>query len=100
MRKAGDRQSPVAGATRMNATNARLERGHEILRGFCDSNWIAGGESWIPVRRTPYRTEVGYALHVLNHNNPNLHRGWIRKHYPWGRRPCGWRFPVRPKSGP
>ena len=47
-----------AGATRGNATYARLEGEHEILRGFGDTNWIAGGEFWIPVRTTDEKTEA------------------------------------------
>jgi hypothetical protein len=193
VRKAGDRQLPVAGATRMNATYARLERDHEILRGFGDTNWIAGGEFWIPVRTTEdnnkkkaaltvvpsypayppelaytdqpstdhpamvtrekggsrvvyfaadvertcwqtghndliqlqhnairwllrgreslrltgdglveafaYKTEPGYAVHVLNYNNPNLHRGWIRKHYPVGAQTVRMEIPAQAEVG-
>lgn len=31
-----------------------------------------------------WETDPGFALHVLNYNNPHLHRGWMRAHYPIG----------------
>ncbi|HEU5080932.1 MAG TPA: alpha-amylase family protein [Opitutaceae bacterium] len=31
-----------------------------------------------------WETDPGYAVHLLNYNNPHLHRGWIRKQYPIG----------------
>jgi hypothetical protein len=168
IQRAGDRQPPMG-----NASMARIERRHEILRGFANTNWIAGAEFWLPVKAagdpvltvvpaytayppervyssTPHtqnpavviaekgrsrliyfpgdvertswqtghtdlsllldnsirwvlrgqspvsvtgdgvvelfawETEPGYAVHVLNYNNPNLHRGWLRKQYPVG----------------
>ncbi len=52
---------------------------------------------WITGNETPYsvagdglvetfgwETEAGYAVHVLNYNNPNAHRGSMRKSYPIG----------------
>jgi hypothetical protein len=31
-----------------------------------------------------WETEPGFAIHILNYNNPNMTRPWIRKHYPLG----------------
>ncbi|MGA2328893.1 MAG: alpha-amylase family protein [Bryobacteraceae bacterium] len=31
-----------------------------------------------------WETEPGFAIHILNYNNPNLTYGWLRRHYPIG----------------
>jgi hypothetical protein len=163
---------PVAGPNG-NGFYARIERPHEILQGFEDTNWIPGGAyripihapgepilsvvpaytayppelSYAPVDRTTepavvarepgasrllyfcgdvercawrtghtdlarllqnavrwlvrgeqpvavsgdgliecfaWETQPGFAVHLLNYTNPNLHRGWLRRHYPIG----------------
>jgi hypothetical protein len=40
-----------------------------------------------------WETGPGFALHVLNYNNPNLHRGSIRRHYPVGPQKVRWQLP-------
>jgi hypothetical protein len=29
-----------------------------------------------------WETWSGFAVHLLNYTNPNMHRGWLRRHYP------------------
>jgi hypothetical protein len=44
-----EHSGPVIG-TNGNAFYARIERPHEILRGFNDTNWIPGAENRLPVK--------------------------------------------------
>ncbi|MDR3699667.1 MAG: beta-galactosidase trimerization domain-containing protein [Candidatus Sulfopaludibacter sp.] len=165
-----------------NAFYARIERQHEILKGFTDTNWIPGAEYRLPVKAvdapvltvvpgyvsyppelsyppTPHttepavvirekgrsrlvyfpgdvdrtlwhsghtdisrllqnsvrwvlhgespvtiegsgvveafvwETEPGFAIHVLNYTNPNMHRGWIREYYPIGEQKVKMKLP-------
>ncbi len=52
--------------------------------------WITGNEAPYSVagdglvETFGWETEAGYAVHVLNYNNPNAHRGSMRKSYPIG----------------
>ena len=48
--------------------------------------WILHGNSPITVDGPgvveifAWETDPGFAVHILNYNNPNLHKGWIRRH--------------------
>ena len=52
--------------------------------------WVAHNHSPVEVAGDgvvelfAWETEAGYAVHVLNYNNPRLHRGWIRQNSPIG----------------
>ena len=52
--------------------------------------WVAGDNAPYSVtgdglvETFGWETEGGYAIHVLNYNNPNAHRGSMRKSYPIG----------------
>jgi hypothetical protein len=45
---------PVVG-TNGNAYYARIERQHDILNGFQDTNWLPGSENRIPLAQSPTR---------------------------------------------
>jgi hypothetical protein len=50
--------------------------------------WVTSGNAPVQVQGNgvietfAWETEAGFALHVLNYTNPNMHKGWIRKFYP------------------
>jgi hypothetical protein len=182
IQKAGDMQGTVG-----NAFYARIERPHDLLDGFANTNWLPGAEHRIPlqpvenpvltvvpgyvayppelsyppipktcepavvirekgksrlvyfpgdVEHTMWRsghtdlsrllqsavrwvsggaargeapvtiagpgvieifaweTEPGFAVHVLNYTNPNMHRGWIRETYPIGAQKVRMKLPA------
>jgi hypothetical protein len=44
-----------------------------------------------------WETEAGYAVHIINYNNPNAHRGSMRKSYPIGEQNVKMQLPVGAK---
>jgi len=51
-----------------------------VLRGAQPASVAGEGMAEIFV----WETEPGFAVHVVNYNNPNMTRGWVRRHYPLG----------------
>jgi len=52
--------------------------------------WVLRGETPVSIEGRgaieafAWETEPGFAVHILNYTNPNMHRGWIREYYPIG----------------
>jgi hypothetical protein len=66
-------------------------------------NWILRSERPVAIEGPglieafAYETEPGYALHILNYTNPNLHRGAIREFYPIGAQKVSFTIPTGKK---
>jgi hypothetical protein len=85
------------GASRLLYFPGDIERtmwksGHTDLARLLQNSirWVAGGNAPVTVEGDgvietfAWETEAGFAVHVLNYNNPAMHRGWIRKFYAIG----------------
>jgi hypothetical protein len=66
--------------------------GHTDLSRLLQNSirWVAGGAAPVAIEGDgvieafAWETEAGFAVHILNYTNPNMHRGWIRAFYPIG----------------
>jgi len=66
--------------------------GHTDLSRLLQNSvaWLTGDRRLVAVEGDgivecfAWETGAGFAVHVLNYTNPNLHRGWVRKYYPIG----------------
>ncbi|HEX4286963.1 MAG TPA: alpha-amylase family protein [Terracidiphilus sp.] len=66
--------------------------GHTDLSQLLQNSirWVAGENPPVTIEGKgliesfAWETEPGYAVHVLNYTNPNLHRGWVREFYAIG----------------
>jgi hypothetical protein len=75
--------------------------GHTDLSRLLQNSirWMLRGETPVRVKGQgvvevlAWETEPGFAVHLLNYTNPNLHRGWIREFYPIGPQTITMRIP-------
>ena len=85
------------GASRLLYYSADLERaawrsGHTDLSRLLQNSvaWLTRGTQPVAVEGEgviecfAWETWAGFAVHLLNYTNPNMHRGWLRRHYPIG----------------
>jgi hypothetical protein len=76
--------------------------GHTDLSQLLQNSirWVAGEDQPVRIEGKglievfAWETEPGFALHVLNYTNPNLHRGWVREFYPIGEQKVRFRVPA------
>jgi hypothetical protein len=86
-----------SGASRLLYFPADLERaawrsGHTDLSRLIQNSvaWLTRGNRPVTVEGDgiiecfAWETWAGFAVHLLNYTNPNMHRGWLRRHHPIG----------------
>lgn len=82
------------GNSRLLYFAADLERsawrtGHTDLNRLIQNSvaWLTRGKSPVTVEGEglidciAWETVPGFAVHMVNYTNPNLHKGWLRRHY-------------------
>ncbi len=75
--------------------------GHTDLSRLLQNSirWVAGDESPVKVQGQgviesfAWKTQAGFAVHLLNYTNPAMHRGWIREFYPIGEQKVTFKLP-------
>jgi hypothetical protein len=75
--------------------------GHTDLAHLLQNSirWLVRGDSPVTIKGQgvieafAWETEPGFALHILNYTNPNMHRGWIREFYPIGEQKVSMKLP-------
>ncbi len=68
---------------------ASWRSGHTDLSRLLQNSvgWLTRGRQPVTVEGEgvvecfAWETTPGFALHLLNYTNPNMHRGWLRRHY-------------------
>jgi hypothetical protein len=86
-----------SGGSRLVYFPGDLERsawrsGHTDLSRLIQNSvaWLIRGKQPVTVEGEgviecfAWETWSGFAVHLLNYTNPNMHRGWLRRHYPIG----------------
>jgi len=71
---------------------ASWRSGHTDLGRLLQNSirWLTGGSQPVTVEGDgvvecfAWETPVGFAVHLVNYTNPNMHKGWLRRHYPIG----------------
>jgi hypothetical protein len=66
--------------------------GHTDLSRLLQNSirWLLRGETPVSINGSgvvesfAWETEPGFAIHLLNYTNPNMHRGWMREYYEIG----------------
>jgi hypothetical protein len=95
-----------AGKSRLAYFPGDIERtmwlsGHTDLSHLLQNTirWVAGSGAPVSVKGNGFvelfawETEPGFAVHVLNYTNPNVHRGWVREFYPIGEQTVSMQLP-------
>jgi hypothetical protein len=61
--------------------------------------WVGGSSAPVSIEGRglievfAWETEPGFAVHVLNYTNPNVHRGWVREFYSIGEQQVRMKLP-------